>query len=112
LKFAYQAEKFATARRSLMLPHPKGEVQSITDAFIECSHGLKNLRSEDLDDSARCSVRKLKELMDSSGLEDPTHRGWFAMKAEQLTLDQKFELSEEINYLATWFDLQTKMANV
>lgn len=43
MKFGYSAEKFSDARRSLMLPHPQGEAQSIADAFFECDSGLVNL---------------------------------------------------------------------
>ena len=107
MKFAYQSEKFATARRSLMLPHQGDVTKSIADAFFECSLGLRNLDVNDLDDGARESLRKLKELMDATGLDDPNERGLYIIKAETLTTEQKTELSNEINYLASWFDIKS-----
>jgi len=89
MKYTYASEKFATARRSLMLPHPDGDTKSIVDAFAECSHGLHNINRDDFDDAARESVRKLEELIDGSGLDDPLDRGLYIVKAERLSLDQK-----------------------
>jgi len=107
LKFTNASEKFAAARRSLMLPPPKGETIAIADAFHECSRGLHNLNTDDLDDTARESVRKLEKLMDGSGLNDPLDRGLYMIKAERLSIDQKAELSEVINYPANWFDTKS-----
>jgi len=53
-------------------------------------------------------VRKLEELIDGSGLDDPLGRGLYTVRAERLSLDQKTELSEAINYLATWFDARSR----
>ena len=108
MKYAYVSEKFAAARRNLMLPHPENEIKSIADAFVECSHGLHNINRDDLDDAARKSVRKLEELMDGSGLNDPLDRGLYMIKAERLSLDQKTELSRIIDYLASWFEAQSR----
>jgi hypothetical protein len=104
----YTSEKFAIARRSLMLPHPDGEITSIVDAFNECSHGLHEINADDLDDEARESLNKLEELMDTTGLSDPSLGGLHTIKAELLTLDQKAELSREIDYLASWFDARSR----
>ena len=46
--------------------------------------------------------------MDTTGLDDPLGRGLYTVKAERLSLDQKAELSREVNYLATWFDAQSR----
>lgn len=104
--YAYPSEKLSVARRSLMLPHPRGEAESIAGAFEECSHGLHDLRNEDLDDNARRWVATIKELMDTSGIQDPSGRGTFVIKAERLTEEQKFELSRVIDELAHWFDMR------
>ena len=104
MKFTYASEKFSTARRSLMLPHPDGEIASVVDAFNECSHGLHEINADDLDDEAGESLIRLKDLMDTTGLSDPSLGGLHTIKAELLTLDQKAELSREIDYLASWFD--------
>ena len=108
MKFTYASEKFATARRNLMLPHPDGEITSIVDAFNECSHGLHEINTDDLDDEAGESLSRLKELMDTTGLSDPSLGGLHTIKAELLTLDQKAELSREIDYLASWVDIQSR----
>lgn len=104
--FAYAAEKFSTARRNLMLPHPKGEAQSIMHAFHECSLGLDDIDKSKLDENAATRVRKLEQLMDTSGLEDPDEEGLWVVKARQLTIDEKIELSGLIDELAHWFDRQ------
>ncbi len=91
-----------------MLPHPDGDTKSIADAFAECSHGLHNINRDDFDDAARESVRKLEELMGTTGLDNPLHRGLYTVKAERLSLDQKAELSREVDYLASWFDAESR----
>jgi len=108
MKYTYASEKFATARTSLMLPHPRGETTAIADAFFECSLGLRTLNQDDLDDGARTSLRKLEELMDGSGLDDPLDRGLYTIKAERLSIDQKAELSDVIDNLASWFDARSR----
>ena len=108
MKYSYQAEKFSSARRSLMLPHAKGETASIADAFAECVHGTAKLELADLDDNAKELLRKLNELIDPVGLKDPADRGFYAIKAEKLTIEQRRELSAVVDELATWFDLRTR----
>ena len=104
MNFSYQAEKFSAARRSLMLPHVKGEAQSIASAFHECSLGLLDLPTDDLDEYVRDWLNQLKDLMDTSGIDDTSGLGNWALKAEQMTADQKFELSRVIDELADWFE--------
>ena len=104
MKYAYQDEKFSTARSSLMLPHTGGEAQSIMHAFHECSLGLRHADRDGLDSHALDWVRKLEELMNTDGLEDSSGRGLFIIKAEQLSKDEKAEVSRLVNDLANWFD--------
>lgn len=101
--FSYAAEKLSAARRSLMLPHSQGEAGSIASSFHECSLGLKDIQDEDLDDFAREWVAKIKELMDTKEISDPSDRGAWHIKAEQLTVDQQYELSRSVDELAFWF---------
>jgi len=108
MKYAYVSEKFAAARRNLMLPHPNGDTTAIVDAFAACSHGLHYLNRDDFDDAARESLQKVERLIDGLGLDDPLGRGLYTVKAERLSLDQKAELSREVDYLATWFDAQSR----
>jgi hypothetical protein len=103
MKFGYQAEKFSAARRNLMLPHPRGAAQSIAGAFHACWLGLKDLQTDNLDEGVQNWLEKLEDLMDTSGIEDTSGRGKWVLKAEQLTEEQKLELSRVIDELAHWF---------
>ena len=103
LPFSYQAEKFAIARRRLMLPHPNGEAASIVSAFHECSQGLHGLNETRLDDQARSLLGLLTTLMDISEVADPQERGAWMVKAAAFTVEQKFELARVVDELATWF---------
>ena len=103
MPFSYQAEKFAIARRRLMLPHPNGEAASIISAFHECSQGLHGLDVAKLDDQAHSLLGLLTTLMDISEVADPQERGAWAVKAAAFTVEQKFELARVIDELATWF---------
>lgn len=100
---SYQYEKLSSARSALMLPHPHGEAESIAHAFHECQLGLDHLNRDELDDYAREWVSKLENLMDTSDLSDPTKKGLWEIKAETLSVEDKFELSHVVNELAHWF---------
>jgi len=108
MKFSYPAEKFSVARSNLMLPHSNGEASSIAHAFHECSLGLHELDRDELEEVAADWVRKLEELMDTTGIADPDERGTFAVRAEQLSVDQKIELSRIIDELAHWFERENR----
>ena len=103
MKYVHQAETFSTARRALMLPHPRGEQDSIAKALHECWLGLHDLDRDGLDENARGRVKKLEELMAISGFSDANHVGAEAVKASELSLEEKFELSRLIDELAYWF---------
>ncbi len=106
--FRYAAEKLGAARRGLMLPHPKGEAESIAYAFHECLLGLKDIPRDDLDAGARSWVTSIERLMDTEGISDPSERGTWKLKAESLTVDEKTELSRSVDELAEWFDRMFK----
>lgn len=105
MKFAYASEKFSAARRCLMLPHPRGESESIAAAFHECSLCLHDLDLTELDENARLWVAKIRDLMDTTGVQDASGRGTWAIKADGLTENEKFELSRTIDELASWFEM-------
>ena len=90
-----------------MLPHPKGEADSIARAFHECSLGLQDLPRDGLDENARSWVARLEELMNTDGLEDPLDQGLWAVKADALTVGEKTELSNVVDSLAYWFDRES-----
>lgn len=103
MTFAYPAEKFVTARRILMLSSPADEAQGIATAFHECTLGLKSVRDEDLDVSATAWVGRLRELMGTPGLGDPSASSPWIAKAQALTEDQRVEVAVIIDELAAWF---------
>jgi hypothetical protein len=103
--FRYPSEKLSTARRALMAPYPPGgEAEAFLYAFSECDHGLRDVHADDLDDSARSWFRTIRETMDTTGIEDPSGRGTFLIKAERLTFDQKHAFSSALDELASWFN--------
>ena len=102
--YRYPAEKFSTARRNLMLPHSRGEAESIAMAFHEMTLGLEDIEDEHLDDNARSWVRTIERLMDDEGIDDPAGEGTWKLKAEKLSVDEKLELSHAVDELAHWFD--------
>lgn len=104
--FLYPAEKLLAARRSLMVPHPRGEAESIAYAFHECSLGLHDVDREDLDDRAREWVRELDRLMNTEGIEDDTGKGLWFIRADRLTESEKLELSRLVDDLARWFEIE------
>lgn len=107
MRFSYQSEKFAAARRALMLPHLHGEQESIAEAFGECSHGLHRLDRGELDDSAKTLVRKLEVYMDTSNVSDGDGEGRWSVKARSFTVDEMIEISRTVDELASWFDQQS-----
>jgi hypothetical protein len=104
MKFSYPAEKLSQARGALMLPHSRGEAESIAEAFGYCSSGFHHLNADDLDDNARSWVIKITELMNTSGVQDPDRRGTAVVKAESLSVDQRIELSNAVDELAHWLE--------
>ena len=106
MKFSYQSEKLSQARSCLMLPHPQGEAQSIASAFHELSLGFHRFDEQSLDEVAKQWVSKLKEMMDTSGLneaDDLNELGLWYIKAGSFTVDDKIELSRLVDELASWF---------
>jgi hypothetical protein len=86
-----------------MLPHPQGEDVSISGALHECTLGLKDIPLDDLDENARRSVATLNRLMDTTDINDTKSVGAWRIKAQQLSVDEKRELSHAVDELAWWF---------
>ena len=103
MKYGYQAEKLAAARRCLMLPHPDGIEHSIAAAFHNCMLAFERLHEKDLDDHAREWVTKIKALMDTSKIRNDSAEAAWATKARAFSSDQLLELSHMIDELADWF---------
>ena len=110
MDYANLAQKLSEARRELMLPHSRGEAESIAGAFSVLSQvlapgsrALRDMQNDDLDDNATDWVREIQELMDTSGIQDPSGRGRGLIKAGAFTNDQKLALSRAVDELANWF---------
>ncbi|MCF5202963.1 hypothetical protein [Pseudomonas syringae] len=103
MSFSYAAEKFASARSALMLPHPNGEDQSIATAFFECSQGLDRFDKSQFDESSGIWIRQLDQLMNTDGIEDPDRQGLYLLKARKLSVDDQIELSTLVDDLQCWF---------
>lgn len=101
-RYDYPAEKLSAARNFLVLLHPKGEAASYAEAFHQCWLGLMELSTDDLDDAARSWVATIKRTMDTTRIQDPSGRGTWAIKIEQLSSDEKHEFSEAVDELAYW----------
>ncbi|NVZ50245.1 hypothetical protein HX792_07865 [Pseudomonas sp. B6002] len=103
MSFGYAAEKFASARSVLMLPHPQGEDQSIATAFSECRKGLERFDRTLFDDSSSIWIKQLDQLMKTEGIEDPDREGLFLIKARQLSIDDQLQFSTVVDELQCWF---------
>ncbi|WP_201019133.1 hypothetical protein [Pseudomonas cichorii] len=103
MSFSYAAEKFASARAVLMLPHPQGEDQSIATAFFECSQGLDRFDRSLFDENSSIWIKQLDQLMKTAGLEDPHREGVLLIKARQLSIDDQLQLSKVVDELQCWF---------
>jgi hypothetical protein len=101
--YSYPAEKLTAARRMLMAPHPKGEADAFAHAFHECDLGLRHVRPDDLDDTARSWVQTIRQTMDTTGISDPQGRGTWFLKAERLSVEEKYRFSSAVDELAHWF---------
>lgn len=104
MRYSYQAEKLSSARSSLMLPHSRGEAESIASAFHELSLAFHQLDVRALGDSAQRWVTKLQEFMDTTGVSDPNGEGSWVVKARTFSTDDQLEISHTVDELAHWFD--------
>lgn len=104
MQFPRQAERFAVARRCLMLPHPDGVAESIAKAFEACAMGLRSFHRGALDPNASAWLQRIEALMDIStvsGADDSERR---LTRAAQLTSDEQADLSRLVDELAHWFE--------
>lgn len=109
---SFRSEKFALARRYLMLPHPEGEAVSIAHAFREIALGLHCLDVSSLTDiEIEDWFFRLQELMDTTGLDDAGRIGLFRVKAALLGDGDKTELSRIVDELEKWFRDSRSISN-
>src|SRR5450759_4381610 len=100
--YMHLAEKLSDARRALMLPHLEGETESIVNAFSECSKVLRILPTPDLDDAASDWAETILGLMDTSKFDESAGDGTWDLKASSLSVEDKYELSNAVDELASW----------
>lgn len=104
MRYSYQAEKLSAARHALMLPHSRGEAQSIADAFHEISLALHQLDVSKLSESAQRWIATLQGYMDTTGVSDSDGDGTWTIKARTFTTDDQIHISNAVDGLAHWFD--------
>jgi hypothetical protein len=103
LPYKYAAEKFGTARRHLMAPHPQGEADSFVAAFLECTLGLQDIEATELDDEARACVSIVARCLDKTGVDDPQGRGVWLVLVERLSVEEQAAFASAVDTLADWF---------
>lgn len=101
-KYSGPAEKLSAARDFLMPPHPKSEAYSYAEAFNQCSLALLELRPEDLDSVAHSWVATIERTRDTTDVQNPSGRGTWIVKAEQLSSEEKERFSQAVDHLANW----------
>jgi hypothetical protein len=107
MRYSYQAEKLSSARSALMLPHTRGEAESIASAFLELSHAFHQLDIDALGSDAQRWIEKLRRYMDTTGVLDPDGEGAWVVKARTFTSDDQLEISRSVDELAHWFDSES-----
>ncbi len=101
--FAYQLEKLAVARSSLMLPFAD-ESEAIAGAFNSCDVGLKTLdRSLITDDAILRRLREIDGALDISQVGDLHGYGMWRLKAKKMTEEEKRNFSRNVDECANWF---------
>ena len=107
MRYSYQAEKLSSARSALMLPHTRGEAESIANAFLELSLAFHQLDVSALDSEAQRWIAKLQDYMDTTGVSASGGEGAWAAKARSFTSDDQLEISHAVDELAYWFDRES-----
>ena len=101
--FGYAFEKFSKARSALMAPNFGDETRSFSSALFECQLALGHLNPDDIDDEhARTLVRRIEEVLDTSGIDDPEGLGTLAIKLDRMHDEERLRVSSAIDELASW----------
>jgi hypothetical protein len=107
MRYFYQAEKLSSARFSLMLPHIRGEAESIAGVFQELSLAFYQLNVHALGGNAQRWTIKLQEYMDTTEISDPDDEGAWVAKARTFSPDDQLEIFRIVDELAHWFDSES-----
>lgn len=103
MEFRPQVERFASARRCLMLPHPDGDAAAISKCFVACHAGLRSLRRGLLDAHAQQWLEQLEQLMSTETIEANSDSERLQKRAQQLSAEEQSDLSRLVDELANWF---------
>lgn len=109
MPYSYQSEKLSSARSSLMVPHTRGEAESIANAFHELSLAFHMLDVKSLGSDAQRWVNKLQEYMDTTGISNSDGEGAWVIKARTFSSDDQLEISRSVNELAYWFNSEDRI---
>lgn len=104
--YDYPAEKFASARQALLPPYPKGEIEAIDRAFMDCRVGLHRMNRAKLDDTVRLWIYTLECFMNAEGFSDADGESAWTRKLKSLTDADKQEISRLVTDLGNWFASQ------
>lgn len=103
MEFRPQVERFASARRCLMLPHPDGDAAAISKCFVACHAGLRSLRRGLLEPTAQQWLEQLEQLMSTETIEGDSESERLHKRAQQLSAEEQSDLSRLVDELANWF---------
>ena len=97
-----------------MAPHGKGEEASFVDAFGLIKQLMPGEISN-LPEPADEYWKTISHLMDSEGLDDPKKEGTNTIRVRQMTSDERYDFSRNVDELATWLchrqDQSTRLAD-
>ena len=101
--YAYQLQKFAAARSSLMLPFAD-ESEAIAGAFNSCDAGLKTLDRNLITDGAMLRrLREIDDALDITQVGDLHGYGMWRLNAKKMTEEEKRNFSRNVDECANWF---------
>ena len=101
--FGYAYEKLSKARSALMAPNFGHKNGSFASALFECDLALRHLNPDDIDNElARTLVRRIEEVLDTAGIDDPEGLGTLAIKLDRMRDNEKLQVSRAIDELASW----------
>lgn len=99
-RFSYPHEKSMAALRALTIPVPD-ERAAYAAAMQEIELGFRDEDELDLDENAARYLARLREIMDTEGIEDPGGEGTLRVRAKQLTEEEQHDFSRNLHEL-TW----------
>ncbi|MEZ5125011.1 MAG: hypothetical protein R2826_02000 [Thermoleophilia bacterium] len=105
-RYQHAALRLARAQHHLRPQTPSHEATGMRDALLECEMAFCDLRRHGLtpEGPALTQAARLVRFLDRSTTKDPTGRGVYLVKAEQLTSAQTREVRQAVDAVARWAD--------